>query len=258
MFTEGVLLAFGLYLTRCSVFVLAAPLYGSASGFSGYKLGMIGALSVVFYGLWGEPVTLEGPVFEYLLFMFREALIGFFLAFVLQAVIIALRVAGELIGQEMGLNISNQVDPVSGINTPLITRLYEAFFYISFLSVDGHHGLLRAVGRTFERAPVGKADLDAPVMEFVGTLFAQLFNAGLTFAAPVLVVLALVTVLSGLLARAVPQLNVLELSFTLRVAFALIAMLIFAPMLAPALDSLFARLDEALEGALIVIGGERG
>lgn len=258
MFTEGVLLAFGLYLTRCSAFVLAAPLYGSASGFSGYKVGMIGTLSVVFYGLWGEPLVMEGPPFEYLLFMFREALIGFFLAFVLQAVVIALRVAGELIGQAMGLNISSQVDPVSGINTPLITRLYEAFFYISFLSIDGHHGLLRAVGRSFECAPVGRADFDAPLTEFVGTLFSQLFNAGLTFAAPVMVILVLVTVLSGLLARAVPQLNVLELSFTLRVAFALIAMLIFAPMIAPALSSLFEQLDAALEGALFVMGEKRG
>ena len=192
MIDSGVLLGFGLYLARCSTFVLAAPMYGSASGYSGYKVGMIATLTLVFFGLRGEPFVLDGPPLEYLLLAFREALIGFFLAFVFQAVILALRVAGELIGQGMGLNISSQVDPVSGINTPLITRLYEAMFYIGFLSLDGHHGLLMALGRTFERAPIGEADFDMPLTEFVGELFAQLFNAGLTFAAPVLVVLTLV------------------------------------------------------------------
>ena len=119
MFTPGVILAFGLYLIRVSTFVVAVPMYGSASGFSGYRIAMIAALSLTFYSLAGEPLVLEGPPIEYALLMFREALIGFFLAFVMQAILLALRVAGEVGGQGMGLSMSSQVDPVSGLNTPL-------------------------------------------------------------------------------------------------------------------------------------------
>ncbi len=258
MIESGVLLAFGLYLTRCSVFIIAAPLYGSVSTSSGYKIALIAGLAVTFYMVGGAPMELTGPPLEYLLFMFREAVIGYFLAFVLQSVLVALRVAGEIVGQGMGLGMSNQADPVSGINTPLVTRLYEAFFYLSFLMVDGHHGLLRALGATFERAPIGRADFNAPLTEFVGTLFGELFNAGLTFAAPVMITLALIMLLLGLLARAVPQLNVLELSFTLRVALALVALYVFAPMVAPAMGALLERLDDSLQGALIVLGENRG
>ncbi len=258
MFTAGVLLAFGLYLTRCSVFLIAVPLYGSASPFSGYKIALIGTMSIVFYMVGGEPIELTGSPFEYLLLMAREALIGYFLAFILQIILVVIRVAGELIGQGMGLGMSSTVDPVTGINTPVITRLYEALFYIGFLMMDGHHGLLRSLGKTFERAPIGKADFEAPMPEFIGDLFAQLFNIGLTFAAPVLITLSLVTLLMGLLARAVPQPNILELSFTLRVAFALLTLLVFAPTLGPGLGVLFEKLDTALEGSLIVIGGDRG
>ena len=124
--------------------------------------------------------------------------------------------------------------------------------------MDGHHGLLRSLGKTFERAPIGRADFSAAMPEFIGDLLAQLFNVGMTFAAPVLITLALVTLLNGLLARAVPQLNILELSFTLRVTFALLALFIFAPTIAPALNILFEKLDSSLESSLIVIGDDRG
>jgi flagellar biosynthetic protein FliR len=72
----------------------------------------------------------------------------------------------------------------------------------------------------------------------------------LTFAAPVTVVLVLVSLLIGLLARAVPQLNVLEVGFTLRILVALLAMLAFAPLLAPALGALYESLDAGLETVL--------
>lgn len=258
MFTAGVLLAFGLYLTRCSVFLLTVPLLGSGSPFTGYKIALIGTMSIVFYAVGGEPMALSGSPMEYVLFMFREALIGFFLAFIVQLILISIRVSGQLVGQGMGLGMSSQVDPVTGINTPVITRLYETLFYIGFLMMDGHHGLLRAIGRTFEHAPVGRANFDAPMGDFAADLFGQMFNVGLTFAAPVLITLSLVTLLMGLLARAVPQLNVLELSFTLRVTFALLALFIFAPTLAPALNIMFEKLDTALEGSMIVLGGTRG
>ena len=245
-------------VARCSTFVLFAPLFGSAAEYAGYKVGLIGILSLVFYMTTGEPLANDGPALEYVLFLMREGLIGFFLAFVFQGVVLALRVAGEMIGQEMGLTIAGQVDPVSGVNTPLITRLYESFFYIGLLMVDGHHALFRAMGETFERAPIGEASFHLPIGEFLGELFSQMFTAGLTFAAPVLVVLALVSVLTGLLARAVPQLNVLEVSFTLRVSLALIAMLVFAPMLAPAMESLYQGMADALDEALIVLEESHG
>ena len=56
--------------------------------------------------------------------------------------------------------------------------------------------------------------------------------------------------LIGLLARAVPQLNVLEIGFTLRIVVGLGAMFGFAPLLAPAMEGLFESLDQGLAAML--------
>ena len=114
--------------------------------------------------------------------------------------------------------------------------------------------MLRALSTSFERAPVGSMHLDKGALELVESLFVEMFNAGIVFAAPVLVLLMLVSVLIGLLARAVPQVNVLEMGFTLRIGVALVAMLVFAPALAPAMDVLFKNLMGGLEGCLDVLG----
>jgi len=249
----GTIAAFGLYLVRTSALLLASPLLGNGAAFSGYKVALVAVVSFALYGATGEPLTeAVGPV-EYALFCMREALIGLSLAFVLQAVVIAVRVGGELVGHEMAFNMSSQVDPSTGISTPLITRMYEAFFFLGLLAVDGHHLILRALSDTFFSTPVGAVDFSEGVIPYLLEFFGELFRAGITFAAPVMVVLLLVSILIGLLARAVPQMNVLEVGFTLRISAALIALFLFAPLLAPALRVLYERLDTGLVGILEVL-----
>jgi flagellar biosynthetic protein FliR len=84
-------------------------------------------------------------------------------------------------------------------------------------------------------------------------LFTELFTAGITFAAPVVILLSLVSLMIGLLSRAVPQLNVMEAGFTMRIAVGLIALLVFVPFLAPALESLYAQLARGLDASLAAL-----
>jgi flagellar biosynthetic protein FliR len=251
--TLGTLAAFGLYLVRTSALLLAAPLLGNGAAFSGYKVALVALVSFALYSATGAPIEGEVRAAGYAFLCMREALIGLSLAFVLQAVVIAVRVGGELVGHEMAFNLSGQVDPTTGVSSPLITRFYEAFFFLGFLAVDGHHLLLRALSDTFLSTPVGTVDFSNGVVPYLLGFFGELFRAGITFAAPILVVLLLVSAMIGLLARAVPQMNVLEIGFTLRISAALVALFLFAPLLAPSLRVLYERLDSGLAGFLEVL-----
>ena len=255
MLPPGAIATFGLVLVRTSAMVLTAPMIGDASGFSGYKVGLIGALSLLAMTTLDAPLEEPvGPVAFGAMAM-REALIGLSIGFVLQAVLLAVRVAGEMIGHEMAFNMSTLVDPATGINTPLITKIHEGLFFLGLLAVDGHHFLMRALFESYGRAPVGEVVLDPGVVQVARSLFSNMFAAGLTLAAPVLVLLVLVSLLIGLLARAVPQLNVLEVGFTLRIVVALVAMFAFAPLLAPAMEGLYLALDGGLAEVLAALEG---
>lgn len=252
--TAPILAAFGLYLVRTSALVLATPLLGSGTGFSGYKIALIIGVAAVLYLGTGGGALASVDAAEYGLLCMRELLIGLFLAFVLQAVVLAVRVAGEIVGTEMAFNMASVVDPGTGIRTPLITQFYEAIFFLALLSVNGHHWVLRALSSSFERAPIGTLHMGSGALAVTQELFVHMFNAGIVFAAPVLVLLMLVSVLIGLMARVVPQVNVLEMGFTLRIGVALVAMLLFAPLLGPAMNVLFENLMGGLEGCLDELG----
>ena len=50
--------------------------------------------------------------------------------------------------------------------------------------------------------------------------------------------------------RAVPQINLMDLGFTLRILGALVAMFAFAPMLAPAMERLYGAVQSGLNDVL--------
>lgn len=254
MIPDGTLAAFGLFMTRTSALVLATPFFGAQSTFAGAKVALIAALALISFTTHGSPLPDAQPPLAFAVMALREVLIGLSLGFVLQVALLAVRVAGEMIGQEMAFNMANVVDPATGLSTPLITQLYEAMFVLGLLAVDGHHLVLRALNGSFERAPVGAIGFEQDLVSLATRQMAEMFAAGVTFAAPVLVLLMLASIVMGLLARTVPQMNVLEVGFTLRIAVGLGAMCLFAPLIAPALEVLFDSVDKGVQQVLAGLG----
>lgn len=250
---EGILPAFGLYLVRTSALVLAAPVFSTVSNFNGYRVGLIGSLTIVLFLAGGEPLVETPGAVSFALLAGRELVIGLMLAFVLHAVILAVKVAGHMVGQEMAFNMASQSDPVSGTSLPILAFFYETMFLLILLGLDGHLWVVRALAESYERAPVGDMLMGSGMSEFALALFSQMFVAGLTFAAPVFVLLALISVLVGFLARAVPQINVMEFSFSARIIAGFVGMLLFAPLIQPASQHLLTSLMDGLSASLDVI-----
>ena len=243
---------FVLVLVRTSALVLSAPVLGQGTGFAGHRVGLIFFTSLLLFVATGTP-SADAPPIELALMAMREALIGIFLGYLLQLVLLAVHVAGELVSQEMGFLVARQVDPTSGTSSTLISSLYENLFVLTFLALDGHHWLLRSLQSSFSFAPVGRIALSERMAPTAVAMFGEMFRAGIVFAAPVMVFLMIVSAIIGLLARAVPALNVLEIGFTLRVLVALAAIFLFAPLMEPALNTLHQDFLRWLERGLAAI-----
>jgi len=242
---------FVLVLVRTSALVMAAPFLGQGTGFAGYRVALIAFLSFLLYATAGVPV--DAPPVELALMGLRELVIGVYLGFLLQLVLLAVRVAGELVGQEMGFLVARQVDPTNGVPSSLITNLYENLFLLALLALDGHHWMLRSLERSFAFAPLGHLELGRQMAPTALSMFGEMFRAGIVFAAPVMVFLMIVSLLIGFLARSVPALNVVDVGFTLRVLVALGAIFLFAPLMEPAMRTLHQDLLRWLERGLAAL-----
>ena len=103
---------------------------------------------------------------------------------------------------------------------------------------------------SFDRAPIGSLSVGPDLPHMIATFFSQMFSAGIAFAAPILALLMMVSLTIGLIARAVPQVNIMDLGFSLRVGGGLMAIGLLSPTLAPAMHSLLEHFMTGLEAGL--------
>ncbi len=249
----GLIEGFGLVLTRTSAMLLATPVLGTGAPFVGYKVALVSSVSIVLYLAQGVPLVETAGWVEYGVLVLRELVLGLGLAFLLHIVTMAVRIGSEMVGNEMAFTMANAVDPASGESLPLLSRMNETLFFLALLAMDGHHWILRALAESYERAPVGGMAFGEELIPTITAFFSQLFSAGVAFVAPVLVLLMMVSVLIGLIARAVPQVNVLEMGFSLRVAGGLTALALLSPTLSTAMGALLQHFMNGLEAGLDAI-----
>ena len=254
MIESGLIETFGLHLARSSALVLASPLLGNGADMPGYKIALILSLSSLTFLATGADLLGELDALTFIVLALRELVIGIALAFFLHLVLSGLRVGTEMVGQEMAFAMAGTVDPMTGNTNAPVTYLYEVLFYLAILAVDGHHWIVRALCASHERAPVGEVLVGTGIVSLIVQFFGQVFAAGITFAAPVLLLLFMVSVLIGVLARAVPHINVLEFGFSLRIAVGVLGLAVFSPTITPAFEALLGRFMAGLEAGLDALG----
>jgi flagellar biosynthetic protein FliR len=151
----------------------------------------------------------------------RELIIGLSMGFTSMLAFGTFQVAGELIGRQMGFAIGQTADPLYNQHSSTLSQVHYTLAMLMFLSINGHHWFLQALGASFHNIPLGEASIAASVSEGILERFVAVFTTGVKMAAPAICVLVLVTIGLGMLARAAPQLNMLMISISLRIVVGL-------------------------------------
>jgi flagellar biosynthetic protein FliR len=148
----------------------------------------------------------------------RSLLIGALLAFTLNLVFTAVRYAGQVAGMQIGFAIVNTFDPQSGAQVSVISQFYYLVAVLLFFAVDAHHVLIGALYRTGSDLPLFAPLEAAPGAWTIVREYGEIFVLGLRIAAPVVIVLLLVSATMGVVVKTVPQLNVLVVGFPVKIA----------------------------------------
>ncbi len=210
---------FVLVLFRVAGMMLFAPLFGSAKVPRRVKLLIAVVLAFTMAGLikpgdvhipdtlWGMTLGIGG-----------ELIFGLAMGTIVSFVFIAAQWAGEIIGQQMGLNMSEVLDPQFGQANSLIGDLYFMMTMAIFLSpvVQGHRALIRGVRASFDAIPLLSATVDRSLVEVMAGLFRSASELAIQLAAPMLMTMMIVDLTLGCIGRAMPQMNVMAMSVSIR------------------------------------------
>jgi flagellar biosynthetic protein FliR len=226
------LLAFGLVLTRVSAFLLILPIFGWKSIPVRIKVAITFLLSIFFTLI--TPFKLEGreiSELEAFLLIVNEATYGLALGLAIAMVFSAVKLSGTIIERQMGIAMVQAMNPLTGEESRPLGSLWEILFIILFLAAKGHHLFLLIIFRSYETFPAGSIPTISVLTSGIIEAGATMFIAGLRLGAPILAAFILLTIILAVLARVVPQMNILFISLPVRVGLGLLMAVIFMPFL---------------------------
>ncbi len=154
----------------------------------------------------------------------REITIGVMIGFSALLLLLMGQTAGQFLDFQMGFFTASEIDPVMGTRIPLMGNYLYLFSVVLFLSFNGHHYLLRALEESLTVAPPGSQLSIAGIPALLGFM-SWMFRCALQISLPVMAALMLTSVALGILARAMPQLNLFVLGIPLRIILGLTMLL---------------------------------
>jgi flagellar biosynthetic protein FliR len=112
-----------------------------------------------------------------------------------------------------------------------------------FLVMNGHHALLRLLAQSYQEVPMQtNISLPGSLFAYVPNLGRLMYSLSVQLLAPVLALLFLTQVALGLVARAVPQIQVMIVGFPLTIAVGFIFLSLTLMVAGPALVDQFVAL----------------
>ena len=183
-----------------------------------------------------------------------ETAAGVMIGLVVQLILGGIMLGGEVAGIQMGLGMSNLVDPVTKTDATPVALWFQFLAMMVILSLDVHHLLLRALARSLTVVPPGALHVNAAGLGFSLGLMKELFEIAVRIAAPVLSGLLIIDTAMGLLARAFPELNVFIMGFAVKIGVGFLLMGAALPYAIRFLEQRLGDLDAMLMGLVRALG----
>ncbi|MEQ4516906.1 MAG: flagellar biosynthetic protein FliR, partial [Pantoea agglomerans] len=187
-------------LVRIMALFATAPILNERSVSKRVKIGLAVMITWLLMPLLpAVNVTLFSP--EGFLLLIQQMLIGIALGFTMQFAFAAVRLAGEVIGLQMGISFATFFDPGSRLNMPVLARFLDMLAMLLFLTFNGHLWLISLLADSFHTLPIGGQPLNANAFMALVKSGGLIFLNGMMLALPLIVLLLMVNLVLGLLNR---------------------------------------------------------
>ncbi|MEM1228133.1 MAG: flagellar biosynthetic protein FliR [Planctomycetota bacterium] len=144
----------------------------------------------------------------------REAFIGMLIGATVQMIVTGLQLAGEAITSTGGMQLGDSIDPATQSSVPALARLVGMLVTSVMLCSGGHRLLLTLLMDSFSLVPAGRVRFDQSMLEAVVASMSGAMASGVRMAAPVIAALLLSNLVTGLISRTMPQINVLAIGLS--------------------------------------------
>lgn len=243
-FDQSQILLFFAALVRVSCLLIMLPVFGHTAIPSIARVLFCFSLTLIMFPTAMAQATIDPSLLSgtlgIALLVFKEALVGFVVGFVVKVFFEALSFAFSLIGVQMGFAMAAQYDPHMESSTPVVSQFILILATLLMLTTNTHHLMLRGLAQTFEAIPIGTGGASKELVGYMMELGNQVFIIGVRISAPMALVIFLINLAFGIISKAVPQINVLVVSLSVNVVAGFVVLLLVMPALGTNMNDVFA------------------
>lgn len=218
LFEPSRLLTYFLIIMRMGGLFFTAPIFSSSSLLNPVRMILVLIISLLLLPV-VTPVTVTDPNLLWLVVsVTKEILIGVCIGGMTSLLFSGLQLGGYLVDYQIGFSMVSVIDPTTNANVSFSGQVYNILGTLIYLGIYGHHIFMRAVGQSFDFMPVGDFTFNKDALMFILTTFIKVFIVAIQITAPVFIALMVTNVIMGILARLVPQMNIMVIGFPVKIA----------------------------------------
>lgn len=158
----------------------------------------------------------------------KEFAIGYIIGFCANIIFIAAELGANMFSIQMGLSISQALNPLTGAASPIISQAFTLLITMIFIGLNAHQWLLSSLYSSFVHVPVGYSFIfDGALIQKVIYMSGQIFKIAIGITMPIFSVLLIKDILLGFVSKLMPQMNIFMVAMPLKVFVGLLLCMIF-------------------------------
>lgn len=225
---QAVFLAFWVSFSRWTAVLIQLPLFDNVSVPNIVKVLTTFVISYAFFphlrGTLVAEINYVGANNIWILVMFHTC-IGLIIGFLVKSIMSLFVATGSLLTQQIGFSSVSYFDPTQGQQVGPFERLIEWTMLMLILSSGALVPMFKGVFLSFFSVNFLNADKMLKTPEYFVLFFKSSFSASILLAGPLIFANLLMNLVMGIVARTVPQLNVLMVSFVVNIGLGLLLFL---------------------------------
>ena len=173
-----------------------------------------------------KPVTVTDPNLLWLVIsVAKEILIGVCIGGMTSLLFAGIQFGGYLVDYQIGFSMVNVIDPTTNANMSFSSQVYNILCTLIYLAINGHNIFLQASAMSFSYMPVGDFTFNEEGLMFILSTFIKIFVIAIQITAPVFIALMITNIVMGILAKLVPQMNIMVIGFPVKITIGVLVLI---------------------------------
>lgn len=208
------LYGFLIVLARVSGVIAFVPIPGLRDTPAASRVLLALALTFVLLPVWPTPAVEHSS--QLLLWGIGELAIGLLIGLTVSMLLEGLELASQMVGLQAGFSYASTIDPNTQADSSVLQILIQLFAGMLFFALGFDRQVIQILCRSFERLPPGGLRFGPEVADTIIHAGSGIFVTGLRLAMPVLALMLLLDLAIAVLGRIQAQLQLIPLSFSLK------------------------------------------